>query len=35
MGEFDCVTRVEALAIPQADRDAVLGARARELLGNV
>src|SRR5262245_39615349 len=35
MGEFDCVTRVEALPIPQADRDAVLGARARELLGNV
>src|SRR5262245_36682700 len=35
MGEFDCVTRVEALAVPRADRDAVLGARARELLGNV
>jgi aminocarboxymuconate-semialdehyde decarboxylase len=35
MGEFDCVTRVEALSIPQADRDAVLGARASELLGNV
>jgi aminocarboxymuconate-semialdehyde decarboxylase len=35
MGEFDCVTRVEALPIPQADRDAVLGGRARELLGNV
>jgi aminocarboxymuconate-semialdehyde decarboxylase len=35
MGEFDCVTRVEALPIPHADRDAVLGARARELLGHV
>jgi aminocarboxymuconate-semialdehyde decarboxylase len=34
MGEFDCVTRVEALAIPQADREAVLGARAEELLGH-
>jgi aminocarboxymuconate-semialdehyde decarboxylase len=35
MGEFDCVTRVEALPIPRADRDAVLGGRAKELLGNV
>jgi aminocarboxymuconate-semialdehyde decarboxylase len=34
MGEFDCVTRVEELAIPRADRDAVLGGRAKELLGN-
>jgi aminocarboxymuconate-semialdehyde decarboxylase len=35
MGEFDCVTRVDALPIPRADRDAVLGVRARELLSNV
>ena len=34
MGEFDCATRVEALPIPRADRDAVLGGRAKELLGN-
>ena len=34
MGEFDCATRVEALPIPQADRDAVLGGRANELLRN-
>jgi aminocarboxymuconate-semialdehyde decarboxylase len=34
MGEFDCVTRVEELAIPRANRDAVLGGRAKELLGN-
>jgi aminocarboxymuconate-semialdehyde decarboxylase len=34
MGEFDCVTRVEALSIPRAARDAVLGVRAKELLGN-
>jgi aminocarboxymuconate-semialdehyde decarboxylase len=32
MGEF--VTRVEALPIPRADRDAVLGGRAKELLGH-
>ena len=35
MGEFDCVTRVEALAIPQAERDRVLGGSARELLGDL
>jgi aminocarboxymuconate-semialdehyde decarboxylase len=34
MGELDCVTRVEALPIPRAERDAVLGGRAKELLGN-
>jgi aminocarboxymuconate-semialdehyde decarboxylase len=34
MGEFDCVTRVEMLPIPRADRDAVLGGRANQLLGN-
>lgn len=34
MGEFGCVTRVERLAISQADRDLVLGGRAKELLGN-
>jgi aminocarboxymuconate-semialdehyde decarboxylase len=34
MGELDCVARVEALAIARADRDAVLGRRANELLGN-
>ncbi|HEY6992362.1 MAG TPA: amidohydrolase family protein [Xanthobacteraceae bacterium] len=35
MGELDCVTRVEALPIPRTQRDAVLGRRAEELLGNV
>jgi aminocarboxymuconate-semialdehyde decarboxylase len=34
MGELDCVARVEALPIPRAERDAVLGGRAKELLGN-
>jgi aminocarboxymuconate-semialdehyde decarboxylase len=34
MGELDCVARVEALAIARTDRDAVLGRRANELLGN-
>jgi aminocarboxymuconate-semialdehyde decarboxylase len=34
MGEFECVTRVEMLPIPRADRDAVLGGRANQLLGN-
>jgi aminocarboxymuconate-semialdehyde decarboxylase len=34
MGEFDCATCVEALPIPRADRDAVLGGRANELLRN-
>jgi aminocarboxymuconate-semialdehyde decarboxylase len=35
MGEFDCVARVNALAISQTDRDAVRGRRAGELLGDV
>jgi aminocarboxymuconate-semialdehyde decarboxylase len=34
MGELDCVARVDALAIARTDRDAVLGRRANELLGN-
>jgi aminocarboxymuconate-semialdehyde decarboxylase len=34
MGELDCVARVEALPIPPAQRDAVLGRRAGELLRN-
>jgi aminocarboxymuconate-semialdehyde decarboxylase len=34
MGELDCVARVEALAIARTDRNAVLGRRANELLGN-
>jgi aminocarboxymuconate-semialdehyde decarboxylase len=34
MGELDCVARVNALAIARTDRDAVLGRRANELLGN-
>jgi aminocarboxymuconate-semialdehyde decarboxylase len=33
MGNLDCVARVQALSVPQADRDMVLGRRARELLG--
>jgi aminocarboxymuconate-semialdehyde decarboxylase len=35
MGEFDCVARVDALAISQTDRDAVRGIRANELLTSV
>ena len=34
MGELDCVARVEALPIAPAQRDAVLGRRAGELLRN-
>jgi aminocarboxymuconate-semialdehyde decarboxylase len=34
MGELDCVTRVETLAVSKASRDAVLGGRAKELLRN-
>jgi aminocarboxymuconate-semialdehyde decarboxylase len=34
MGELDCVTRVETLAISRTSRDAILGGRADELLNN-
>ena len=34
MGEFDCVARVKSLTISPEIRDAVLGARAKALLGN-
>jgi aminocarboxymuconate-semialdehyde decarboxylase len=34
MGELDCVARVNALAVSPACRDAVLGRRAKDLLGN-
>ncbi len=34
MGQLDCVARVNALAVSPACRDAVLGRRAKELLGN-
>ena len=34
MGELDCVARVDALAISSTQRDAVLGRRANELLGD-
>jgi hypothetical protein len=33
MGNLDCVARVEALAIPNADRDLILGGYADRLLG--
>jgi aminocarboxymuconate-semialdehyde decarboxylase len=33
MGNLDCVARVEALAIPDADRDLILGGYADRLLG--
>jgi aminocarboxymuconate-semialdehyde decarboxylase len=35
MGEFDCVQRVDALTISPAQRDAVLGLRAAQLLNDV
>jgi len=34
MGELDCATRVEMLAISRTSRDAILGGRANELLNN-
>jgi aminocarboxymuconate-semialdehyde decarboxylase len=34
MGELDCVTRVETLAVSRTSRDAILGGRANELLNN-
>jgi aminocarboxymuconate-semialdehyde decarboxylase len=34
MGTQECVRQVRALAIPQADRDTVLGGLARSLLGH-